>query len=98
MAERLGFPADVMQWKVSRLSSGEKQRLALLRAMQFKPQVLLLDEPTANMDEDNTLKVETIVMEYMHNHEASIIWVSHSMQQIERIADKHIVLAGKKAA
>ena len=91
-ASKLGFPADVMKWKVARLSSGEKQRLALLRAMQFKPGMLLLDEPTANMDEENTHKVEALVLEYINNNEAAVIWVSHSQEQIERIANQHIVL------
>jgi ABC-type iron transport system FetAB ATPase subunit len=98
MAAKLGFPADVMQWKVDRLSTGEKQRLALLRAMQFKPKVLLLDEPTANMDEENTARVEALVMGYMHDNQASVIWVSHSKAQIERIADQRIVLGGERAA
>lgn len=96
MAMQLGFPAGVMQWKVARLSSGEKQRLALLRALQFSPRVLLLDEPTANMDEANTARVEVLVMGYMHDNQASLIWVSHDKLQIERIADQHIVLGGGK--
>ncbi len=98
MFARLGFPADVMQWQVSRLSTGEKQRLAVLRALQFKPRVLLLDEPTANMDSDNTAKLETLLLEYMRKQTAAIVWVSHSQTQIERIADAHVQLHQGQAA
>ncbi len=47
---RLGFERDILTWKISRLSSGEKQRLALLRGLASTPAVLLLDEPTSNID------------------------------------------------
>jgi ABC-type iron transport system FetAB ATPase subunit len=98
MPAALGFPADVMQWQVSRLSTGEKQRLAVLRALQFKPQVLLLDEPTANMDADNTAKLEALLLGYMREHTAAIVWVSHSKEQIERIADAHLQMDQGQAA
>lgn len=95
---KLGFPEEVMQWQVSRLSTGEKQRLALLRALQFSPDVLLLDEPTANMDEESTAKVEALILGYMREHNASVVWVSHSKEQIERIADQHMEMSREKAA
>lgn len=98
MPATLGFPVDVMQWQVSRLSTGEKQRLAVLRALQFSPQVLLLDEPTANMDADNTAKLERLILEYMRKHSAAIVWVSHSKEQIDRIANAHLQMDQGQAA
>ena len=52
--ERVGLTTAILDKPVTRLSSGERQRLALLRLLANRPRVLLLDEPTANLDPDNT--------------------------------------------
>jgi len=82
----LGLPLQIGDWQVSRLSSGERQRLALLRALDHQPKVLLLDEVTANLDEDNTLKVETLIKSRLQQG-LIVIWVSHDRAQRERMAD-----------
>lgn len=87
--EKLGFHRDCLQWGTDRLSSGEKQRLALLRVLAMQSEVLLLDEPTANLDPDSVIKVEKLIEEYRKQHGASVIWVSHDIEQIKRIADRH---------
>lgn len=61
-AKALGFKNDVSTWQVSRLSSGEKQRLGLLRLLENNPDVLLLDEPTANLDPQSVHLFESFVM------------------------------------
>ena len=86
--ERLGFDEDVLGWQVSRLSSGEKQRLALLRLMCGRPEVLLLDEASANLDEQNTAVVEGLINEYRRECQAPVLWVSHDLAQVERLADR----------
>ncbi len=92
---QLGFGQDVATWSVERLSSGERQRLALARLLVNQPAVLLLDEPTANLDPVNTKKVEHIVLSYLNTHVAACLWVTHDAEQIERIADRVLVLDGK---
>ncbi len=92
---QLGFGEDVASWYVERLSSGERQRLALARLLANQPAVLLLDEPTANLDPVNTKKVEHIVLSYLHTHAAACLWVTHDEEQKERIADRTLVLEGK---
>jgi ABC-type iron transport system FetAB ATPase subunit len=87
-AVALGFTDDIAQWPVSRLSSGEKQRLGLMRLIENNPAVLLLDEPTANLDPQNTQLFEQFVMQYVQNHKASAIWVSHDQSQLHRIAHR----------
>ena len=88
----LGMPPESLDWSVSRLSSGERQRLALARLLAQTPQALLLDEPTANLDSDCTTRVEALVREYASSRGAPVIWVSHDGDQCRRIGDRHLLL------
>lgn len=90
--DQLGLASEIMSWPVSRLSSGERQRLALARLLCNQPTVLLLDEPTANLDPDNTTRLEKLVGEYCHSNGAAVLWVSHDVQQIARVATRHLHL------
>ena len=91
-AQSLGFNTEVLRWRVDRLSSGEKQRLSLLRLLRNTPRVLLLDEPTANLDEHNVFLVEKLLLEYRKLHKASVIWVSHDPRQIVRVSDTRCMI------
>lgn len=84
----LGFDNKVLDWQVSRLSSGERQRLAVLRLLGQRPRVLLLDEPTANLDIENTTRVETLLGRYRKTQHAAMIWVSHDLQQLHRLCSR----------
>lgn len=82
----LGFGPETADWEVRRLSTGEKQRLGLLRALQNQPQVLLLDEPTSALDASNTERVENLISEYRASTGAAVIWVSHDPAQLDRVS------------
>jgi putative ABC transport system ATP-binding protein len=87
--EKLGFDHNVFDWEVSRLSTGEKQRLALARLLGNEPAILLLDEPTASLDRENISSVESLIANYRERHRAAVLWVSHDPEQISRVASRH---------
>jgi len=87
--EHIGLSLSILDEPVARLSSGEKQRLALMRLLSNRPRVLLLDEPTANLDPENTRRIESVVMEYCRAEGAAAIWVSHDNAQVARVASHH---------
>lgn len=89
MLDALGFERAVMEWQIARLSTGERQRLALLRLLSNHPKALLLDEPTAALDPMNVTRVEGLLQQYRRQYGASALWVSHDPQQIRRVAERH---------
>lgn len=72
------------------LSGGQRQRLCIARALAMKPQILLLDEPTANIDPINTTKIEETLKEL--KEEMSIVMVTHNPLQALRLGDYIIVI------
>lgn len=84
----LALPAESLGWSVSRLSSGEKQRLALFRAVAMAPSVLLLDEPTANLDSDSAARVESWLLETIRARRLAALWVAHDPAQLQRVSDR----------
>lgn len=90
--DELGFAASTCDWTVEHLSSGEKQRLALLRVLAHGPTVLLLDEPTANLDDANAARVEQLVTDWLGHDGRAALWVSHDLEQVARVGDRHLRL------
>jgi tungstate transport system ATP-binding protein len=74
--------------KALTLSGGEAQRMAFARAIVFKPDALLLDEPTANLDPANVAKIEEIIKKVRNELDTTIIMASHNIYQVRRIADR----------
>ena len=68
------------------LSGGQQQRLCIARAIAMKPEVLLMDEPTASLDPISTIKIEQLILQL--KKQFTIVIVTHSMQQAARISDR----------
>lgn len=90
--EQLGFRTDTLDWEVARCSTGERQRLALLRLLAQGPKALLLDEPTASLDPKSVHQVESLLARYREEHAVPVLWVSHDPAQIERMATRHLIM------
>jgi tungstate transport system ATP-binding protein len=79
------------------LSGGEQQKLALARAWALKPEVLFLDEPTANLDPGATREVERIV-DQIHGSGTKIVMTTHNLGQARRLADEILFMSGGRLA
>ena len=74
--------------KARTLSGGEAQRMAFARAIVYDPEILLLDEPTANLDPANVTKIEEIIKRIKNERGTTIILATHNIPQVRRIADR----------
>lgn len=87
-----GLSDKLMDAAPEEVSSGERQRLALIRAMILRPRFLLLDEPTSALDPATTLMVEKVLARAKQDG-AGLLVVSHDPEQVARLADRHYVLS-----
>lgn len=75
-----------------KLSSGEKTRVSLAKALLNRPELLLLDEPTASLDPDTADWVRARLERYRHENGATILLASHNMGEVERLCDRVIMM------
>ena len=90
LMERFLFPADLQRVPVSRLSGGEKRRLFLLRLLMGAPNVLILDEPTNDLD----LEMMTVLENFIEDFDGVLIFVSQDRFFIDRLAERVCVPEG----
>jgi ABC-type methionine transport system ATPase subunit len=93
LLEMVGLSASLAERDPQTLSVGQQQRVAIARALALQPEVLLLDEPTSALDEGARRRIEELVTELNSRLGLTMVFVSHDLSQVERVADRVVVLA-----
>ena len=91
LAEDLNLK-DFLNKKTGELSSGQKNRVSLAKSLINKPEILLLDEPTASLDPDIGDYVRSYVQTYKSKNKVTILLASHNMAEVERLCDSVIMM------
>ena len=87
---------DFFDRQTGELSSGQKNRVSLAKSLINKPEILLLDEPTASLDPDIGDFVRTYIQSYSSKNKVTILLASHNMGEVERLCDSIIMMRSGK--
>ena len=97
LLEMVGLSASLAERDPQALSVGQQQRVAIARALALEPEALLLDEPTSALDEAARRRIEELVTDLNTRLGLTMVFVSHDLSQVERVADRVVVLADGKS-
>jgi ABC-2 type transport system ATP-binding protein len=84
--------ADLLDRPYGKLSAGQKTRVSIAKALLNEPELLMLDEPTASLDPDTADWARSKLELYCHGRAATVVLASHNMAEVERLADRVIML------
>ena len=97
-AKKVGLTDELLKKSPFELSGGEKRRAAIAGVLAMKPSVLILDEPTAGLDPKGRDMLLDCIVEYQKSENAVVLLVSHSMEDVARVADNVLVMNGGRLA
>jgi putative ABC transport system ATP-binding protein len=97
MLERVGLEVSLLDRQADDLSGGEAQRLCVARSLATRPEILLMDEPTASLDGTNRGHIESLARSLTASG-IPIIWVTHDLAQAQRLAARCVVLLDGRVA
>ncbi len=87
---------ELSERRADRLSGGQQQLVAIARALVLKPELLILDEPTANLDPAHVALVEMVIKQVQQEQGTTILWATHNLFQTRRISDRTAFLLNGK--
>lgn len=90
----VGIDKETAKRKANRLSGGEKQRIAIARALINNPEIILADEPTGNLDVDNSNMIVDIFLQLSHVYDKCVIMVTHN-PDIAKLCDEEYSISNK---
>ena len=94
----MGLTEEQLQVSPFDLSGGQKRRVAIAGVIAMEPEVLILDEPTAGLDPSGRAEILANIEAYRQAKNATIMMVSHSMEDVARLTDRLLVMNGSKLA
>ena len=97
-AEIVGLTEKQLEVSPFDLSGGQKRRVAIAGVIAMEPEILILDEPTAGLDPKGRDEILKNIEDYRRKHNATIMMVSHSMDDVARLTDRLLVMNGSKLA
>ena len=97
-AASVGLRDDQLEVSPFDLSGGQKRRVAIAGVLAMEPEVLILDEPTAGLDPAGREEILSHIEQYRRSHNATIMMVSHSMDDVARLTDRLLVMNGSHLA
>ena len=97
-AAYVGLDEALLEKSPFDLSGGEKRRAAIAGVMAMEPQVLILDEPTAGLDPRGREQVLAMIQDYRKNRNTTVLLVTHSMEDVARVADRILVMSEGRVA
>ena len=92
LLESVGLDGSFAGREPRSLSVGQQQRVSIARALALRPEVLLMDEPTSSLDEAARDRIEDLIRDLNRREGLTIVLVSHDLGQVERLADRVILL------
>lgn len=97
LLEMVGLDGSFKDRDPRTLSVGQQQRVSIARSLALEPEVLLMDEPTSALDEAARRRIEELIRELNARLDLTIVLVSHALDQVERVADRVVLLAAGRS-
>ncbi|AOH53550.1 ATPase [Peribacillus muralis] len=92
MMDHAGLPVELLKNKPSQCSGGQKQRMAIIRALLCNPRLLIADEITSALDPQTERTIIELLKEFQSSYHMSVLYITHRIQAIEGVADRVLVL------